>query len=219
MRLSNLARALAAGGVLSVAGAVAPAWAQDGDLRDQVSEIAAQVQARLLPLAQALDVSLPDVREQMDPLIRAAVPAEEPDAENWAFDMNFEVVVSVTDNGEAPADNRETVFNDAQACMVRYPEGGPVVHFRRIRLDGLRGHQCVLAGFEGDHAVLTSHTYVEGPDRHMNALYVATAEVEDDPAALLALVDPVVESNIALASAIADLGVAALPTARVRKAD
>lgn len=188
-------------------------------LADQVSDIARQMQDRLRPLAQALDVPFPDVRERMEPLIRAAVPAPPPGDADWAFDMSFDNTTSVTDNGAAPEEGRQSVFNDAQACIVRFPDRGPVVHFRRIRQEGLRGHQCVLAKVEGDAAVLFSETYVEGPDRHLTARYTAAATVAGDAAATLALVDPVVETNIALAAALAQLSLDGLPSARVRDGD
>lgn len=218
MRRITIALALTAGFVLA-----GPAAAQDPaaepPLVDQISDVARQLQDKLKPLAEALGVPFPDVRDRMDPLIRAAVPTPPPGATDWAFDMSFDNTNSVTDNGSAPAEGRQAVFNDAQACIARFPNGGPVVHFRRIRENGLRGHQCVMASVKGDTATLISETYVEGPDRHLTARYGAGATVRGDPAATLALVDPVVETNIALAEAIAQLGIDALPSARVRGDD
>lgn len=217
MRHFTIALALSAG--LALTGPAAAQSTAEPPLVDEVSDIARQLQDKLQILAAAVDIPFPDVRDRMDPLIRAAVPAEPEGAADWAWDMSFDNTNSVTDNGEAPTEGRQSVFNDAQACMARFPNGGPVVHFRRIREGNLRGHQCVMASVKGDTATLISETYVEGPDRHMTSRYGAGATVEGDPAATLALVDPVVETNIALAGAIADVSIAALPSARVRKAD
>lgn len=222
MRHLTIALALAAG-LASAGPAAAQEPAQDPAaepaLADQVSDIARRLQDKLRPLAEALDVPFPDVRARLDPLIRAAVPAPPPGGADWAFDMSFDNTTSVTDNGAAPEDGRQSVFNDAQACIARFPDRGPVVHFRRIRQGDLRGHQCVTAKVEGDAAVLVSETYVEGSDRHLNARYTAAAVVAGDPAATLALVDPVVETNIALAETIAQLSIDGLPSARVRDDD
>ena len=218
MRHLTIALALTAG-LASVDPVSAQEPTAEPPLADQVSDIARQMQDRLRPLAQALDVPFPDVRERMDPLIRAAVPAPPPGDADWAFDMSFDNTTSVTDNSAAPEEGRQSVFNDAQACIARFPDRGPVVHFRRIRQGDLRGHQCVLAKVEGDAAVLISETYVEGPDRHLTARYTAAATVAGDAAATLALVDPVVETNIALAAALAQLSLDGLPSARVRGGD
>lgn len=219
MRLHRSSLALAAGSLLLAGPAAAQQADRGQDLRDEVSEVAAQLQAKLRPLAEALGVPFPDVQARMDPLIRAAVPTPPAGGEDWAFDMSFESKTSVTDDGSAPAEGRRAVFNDAQACIARYPEQGPVVHFRRIRQGSLRGHQCVLATVKDDSATLLSETYVEGPDRHMASHYAAVASVEGDAVATLAAVDPVVETNIALAWAIAELSLAGLPSARVRDDD
>ena len=219
MRLHRSSLALAAACLMLAGPAVAQEADPAQDLRDEVSEVAAQIQTKLRPLAEALGVPFPDVQARMDPLIRAAVPAPPAGREDWAFDMAFESKTSVTDNGTAPTEGRRAVFNDAQACIARYPERGPVVHFRRFRQGVLRGHQCVLATVEGDTATLLSETYVEGPDRHMSSRYAAVASVEGDAAATLAAVDPVVETNIELAWAIAELSIAGLPSARVRDDD
>jgi hypothetical protein len=222
MRRITIALALAAGFALAgSAAAQEPAQdpAPEPPLADQVSDIARRLQDKLRPLAEALGVPFPDVRARLDPLIRAAVPTPPPGGADWAFDMSFDNTTSVTDSGAAPEEGRRSVFNDAQACIARFPDGGPVVHFRRIRQGGLRGHQCVMAKVEGDAAVLVSETYVEGPDRHLNARYTAAAVVAGDPAATLAAVDPVVETNIALAEAIAQLSIDGLPSARVRDDD
>ena len=53
----------------------------------------------------------------------------------------------------------------------------------------------------------------------MSSRYAAVASVEGDAAATLAAVDPVVETNIELAWAIAELSIAGLPSARVRDDD
>ena len=220
MRHLTIALALSAG-LASASGASALAQEPSAEppLADQVSDIARQMQDKLRPLAEAVGAPFPDVRDRMDPLIRAAVPTPPPGDADWAFDMSFDNTTSVADDAAAPETGRQSVFNDAQACIARFPGGGPVVRFRRIRQGELRGHQCVLASVKGDQAVLTSETYVEGPDRHLMARYTAAAVVDGDPAATLALVDPVVESNIALAEAIAQLGIDGLPSARVRRDD
>ncbi|WP_333591397.1 hypothetical protein [Brevundimonas sp.] len=218
MRHLTIALALAAG-LASADPAAAQEPTAEPPLADQISDISRQLLDKLRPLAQALGVSFPDVRDRMEPLIRAAVPTPPPAGADWAFDMSFDNTTSVTGDGAAPEEGRQSVFNDAQACIARFPDRGPVVHFRRIRQGGLRGHQCVLAGVAGDEAVLFSETYVEGPDRHLTARYTAAATVAGDAAATLALVDPVVETNIALAAAIAQLSLDGLPSARVRDGD
>ena len=222
MRHLTIALCLSAG--LALAGPVAaqePAQQPSAEppLADQVSDIARQMQDKLRPLAEAVGVPFPDVRDRMDPLIRAAVPVPPAGDADWAFDMSFDNTTSVTDSGAAPEDGRQSVFNDAQACIARFPDGGPVVHFRRIRQGSLRGHQCVMAKVRDDTAVLISETYVQGPDRHLTARYTAAATVAGDPAATLALVDPVVETNITLAETLAQLGIDGLPSARVRDDD
>ena len=213
MRHLTIALAVAAG-LASADPVAAQEPTAEPPLADQISDISRQLLDKLRPLAQALGVSFPDVRDRMEPLIRAAVPTPPPAGADWTFDMSFDNTTSVTGDGAAPEEGRQSVFNDAQACIARFPDRGPVVHFRRIRQGGLRGHQCVLAGVAGDEAVLFSETYVEGPDRHLTARYTAAATVAGDAAATLALVDPVVETNIALAAALAQLSLDGLASAR-----
>lgn len=195
--------------------AATPAAAQDvpditpENVAEQIGPLLAQLHEKLQPLAQAVGIEFPDLTARLDPLIRAAVPPPPPpEVKNWAFGMNFNNTTT-TSNAKGGPDDRKTVFDDAQDCVDAYPDQGVVVHFRRIRTGGLRGHQCVFAAYDGDLGGLRSRTYAEGADRHVVADYDAVATVENDPQAVRALTEPVVETNVALAVALADLAVEA----------
>lgn len=175
---------------------------------DSIPAIVAEMSARLQPLADSIGVDVSDLMVDVAPMMRAAFPVPPDGPEKWAFSFNFSNTNSVTDNGSAP-EGRKTVLADAQACAALYPLGGPVVHFRRIRRDGLIGHQCIMRAYEDSMGLLISETYAEGVDRHMSASYVAAATVENDADAARALFEPVLESNIGLAVELADLALEA----------
>lgn len=171
---------------------------------DEIPAILAGLSAKLQPLADSIGVDVSDLMREMEPMMRAAFPTPPADEASWAYSFKFENKNSVTDSGSA-TEGRQTVLADAQACAALYPLGGPVVHFRRIRRDGLIGHQCVMRTYEDSMGVLMSETYAEGADRHMSASYMAAGTVEDDPNAARALFEPVLDSNIGLAVELADL--------------
>lgn len=134
----------------------------------------------------------------------AAFPSPPAGEESWAYSFRFQNDTSVTGDGSA-TEERQPILPDAQACAARYPLGGPVVHYRRIRRDGLVGHQCVMRTYQESMGVLISETYAEGADRHMSASYRAAGTVRNDPDAVRALFEPVLDSNIGLAVELADL--------------
>lgn len=175
---------------------------------DQIAPMLGQLLEKLRPLAEAAGVAMPELIDDIGPMMRAAFPTPAEDIESWAFGLDFENTDSVTDNGSAP-EGREPILEDAQACAARYPEEGSVVHFRRIRRDGMTGHQCVLRRYDGDMGTLISQSYAEGVDRHMVATYKAAAST-NDPEDTRALMEPAVEANVALAITLADLSLDAL---------
>jgi hypothetical protein len=195
----------------------APAVAQEAEpsVADEMAPMLGQLFERMRPLADSVGVGMPVLTAQFEPLIRAAVPATPPGAagDNWAFDMSFSNRTAVTDDGSAP-DGRQPVYASAQACAAAFTDGA-VVHFRRIREGGLVGHQCILTFQDGEMGMLLSETYAEAPDRFVTASYRAGASVTDDPAAMRAAVDPVLEANVALAEAFADLALEAGIKAKV----
>lgn len=193
--------------------AATPAAAQDvpeitpENVAEQIGPLLAQLHEKLRPLADAVGIEFPDLTARLDPLIRAAVPPPPPpEVKNWAFGMNFNNTSTISD-AEGGPEGRKPVFDDAGDCLAAYPDDGVVVHFRRIRVGGMRGHQCVFARYDGDMGGLRSRTYAEGIDRFVVAEYDAAATVEDDAQGVRDLTEPVVETNVALAVALADLAV------------
>lgn len=177
-----------------------------------------EMAARLQPLAEALGVDVSDLSGRLEPMTRAALPTPSGGDTKWAFSFDFQNENTVSNGGTATGE-RQAILADAQACAARYPLAGPVVHFRRIRRDGLVGHQCVLMTYEDSMALLISETYAEGPDRHMTARYSAAATVEDAPDAARALFEPVLDPNIDLAVELADLALQSAVRAVAAPAD
>lgn len=170
---------------------------------DAVEPIISELVEKLRPLAASAGIELPDLMQNLGPLMRAAFPSPADDLEGWAFGLNFENSDSATDNGSA-TDGRQEILADAQACAARYPNAGQVVHFRRIRRQGMTGHQCALLTYDGPMGVLISESYAEGADRHMSASYDAAASTHAVETTR-ALLEPAVEANIALAITLSEL--------------
>ena len=192
----------------SGAGAQTPDPSPAAEALEEIPALIAELSAKLQPLAESIGMDVTDLTRQLEPMIRGAFPVPPEGDANWAYSFTFDNKNTVTDSGST-TEGRQTVLADAQACAALYPLGGPVVHFRRINRDGLTGHQCVLRTYDGSMGLLISETYAEGPDRHMSARYAAAASVEEDPDAVRALFDPVVDSNVSLAVELADLAVEA----------
>lgn len=180
----------------------APVSATDAGL-DAVEPIISELVEKLRPLAASAGIELPDLMQDVGPLMRTAFPSPPDDLEDWAFGLNFENSDSATDNGSA-TEGRQEILADAQACAARYPNAGQVVHFRRIRRQGMTGHQCALLTYDGPMGVLISESYAEGADRHMSASYDAAASTHDAETTR-ALLEPAVEANIALAITLSEL--------------
>ena len=174
---------------------------------DAIEPLMAELVEKLRPLAESLGVTLPELMRDLGPMMRSAFPAPAADLEGWAFGMNFRDSNAVNGDGSA-TEGRQPILADAQACAARYPDGGPVVHFRRIRREGMPGHQCVLRTYDGTMGMIISETYAEGADRHVNATYNAAAST-NDAEVTRALLEPAVDANIALAVRLADLALEA----------
>lgn len=199
--LAALALALAAA---PAARAQDPAPVPSGDAGlEAIEPIMNELVEKLRPLAASAGIELPDLMQNLGPLMRVAVPTPPDDLEDWAFGLNFENSESATDNGSA-TEGRQDILADAQACATRYPNAGQVVHFRRIGRQGMTGYQCALLTYDGPMGVLISETYAEGADRHMSASYDAAASTHDVETTR-ALLEPVIEANIALSVTLAEL--------------
>ncbi|MBA3049802.1 MAG: hypothetical protein KKE42_06525 [Alphaproteobacteria bacterium] len=212
MTIRSALAAAVVGAVLTLS-AASEAGAQDAaqgtrEALDSIPALVAEMAVKLQPLADSIGVDISDLMREMEPLMRVAFPTPPESEANWAYSFTFDNTNVVTRGGAAP-EGRQTVLSDAQACAALYPLGGPVVHFRRIRRDGLVGHQCIMRTYEDSMGVLISETYAEGADRHMSASYAAAGSVENDADAARALFEPVVDSNIGLAVELADLAVEA----------
>jgi hypothetical protein len=182
----------------------APSVTETGADLDALSAILGEMTVRLEPLAGSLGLEVTDLMREVEPMVRAALPTPPAGDAKWAYSFDFRNDTVVTSGGSATGE-RQAILADAEACAARYPLAGPVVHFRRIRRDGLVGHQCVLMTYEDSMGLLISETYAEGPDRHMAARYSAAATLEDGSDAARALFEPVLDSNIDLAVELADL--------------
>lgn len=169
----------------------------------------ASLMDQLRPLAAGAGLEFPDLAARVEPLVGAAIPMPPSSDVDWAFDITFDSKNTVAAAGSSPG-GRQTLLNDAQGCRIVAPEGGPVVHtvhFRRIQIGELDGHQCVMAGFHGETWVMVSYAYAEGSDRHLTAEYGAAGTIMNDPEAVRAWVEPVRDANIALAVALTDIAV------------
>lgn len=184
----------------------APADAATENPADIMTGMLAQLNEKLRPVAALAGIEHVDLTTRLEPLFRAAIPSVPTNGEDWSFNFNFNNVHSVTDDGSA-TDGRQALLRDAQACAEAYPAGGRVVYFRRIRQSGLVGQQCVLAAYQDDLGVLISLTYAEGLDRHVVGRYDVSASVTGSPEGVQAMLEPVLEANVILAIAFADLGI------------
>lgn len=207
--MTKIHTTLAAACAVLTLSAASQARAQDAaqetrEVLDSMPALIAQMTDKLRPLADSIGVDISDLMREMEPMMRAAFPTPPEGDASWAYSLRFENKNSVTGGGSA-TEGRQTILADAQACAALYPLGGPVVHFRRIRRDGLIGHQCIMRTYEDSMGVLISETYAEGPDRHMSASYAAAGSVENNADAGHALFEPVLDSNIGLAVELADL--------------
>lgn len=172
------------------------------DLMEQLNALAAQLGVEALPPVD-WDRFLND--------FSAALPMmPEGDERDWGSSVDFEFkTTQITTNGapgelDADDEDAQEIIGDAAGCISDQPNAR-VVHFRRIRQDDLRGHQCVFTlETDTDVWVLYSRTYAEGHGRRLSAKYGVAVSVEEDIAAARALGEPKIEAQVAVASSIAN---------------
>lgn len=220
---SRLKQAIATCALAAGLGLAVPALAQDpanesaaSSQADDLAELREQIPAlmeQLNVLATQLGVEeLPPV--DWDRFLNdfsAALPMmPEGDERAWGSAVDFEFkTTSVTTNGAAGEldgddEDAQAIIGDAAGC-IRDEPNARVVHFRRIRQEDLRGHQCVFtAETDTDVWVLYSRTYAEGHGRRLTARYGVAVAVEEDIAAARALGEPKIEAQVAVASSIAN---------------
>lgn len=160
-----------------------------------------------------------NVFETRLPASMVVVPADKADDDSyqWAGGLRFDSGYDVPEDGVLAADPTRLLYGDAQACS-QANGGRTVAHFRRIREGALRGHICTLGYMDGDKAMLTTRTVVEGGGRRAWSNFESVARVQDAPQAALELMEPVIEGNVALAEAFNEVMIRNLPLAAPNRA-
>jgi len=221
-RTSGLAAAL----VIALAGAAAPgANAQEvgsGPAHGSPEEMAAIFSEFTRQLeAFARENNLPTFNAEAQSVFETYVPASlvvipsdkaEDPTYFWASGLRFDSGYDVPADGPLAADPEHELYGDALECS-RANGNYSVAYFRRIRESGMIGHVCTLGYQEGDKAILRTRTVFQGGGRRAWRNFEARARVEGDPAAARALLEPVIEGNVALAEAFDAVMIRNLPLA------
>ncbi len=177
-------------------------------LIDQIEPFAAQnnIPAFTEEVRQILQTYLP--------ASMVVVPADKAadDSYEWAGGLTFDTGYDVPEDGVLVADPARAIYGDAQACSAANG-GRTVAHFRRIREGVLIGHICTVGYVEGDKAMLTTMTLVEGGGRRAWSNFDGYARVVNQPQSALDLMEPVIEGNVALAEAFDAVMIRNLPLA------
>lgn len=192
-----------------------PAASAQQTMADDLTELRTQLPAlmdQLNTLATQLGVEeLPPVDWDrfLSDFLAAMPMLAEGDGRDWASSADFDFTTTTVTTNDAPGElepeaDGQIVLGDASGCTVDHP-GAQVVHFRRIRQDDIRGHQCVIVlEPETETWVLYSRTFAEGHGRRLVAKYGVAVSAEGSGDLARALGEPKIEAQVAVASSIAN---------------
>ena len=163
---------------------------------------------------QAFNTEMRSALEAHLPASMVVIPEDkvEDESYNWAAGLHFESGYDVPVDGVLSPDPERVLYGDAQECS-RANENRSVAHFRRIREGGMVGHICMIGFQNEDKAILKTFTVFEGGGRRGWTNFESVARVDGDPAAARALIEPVIEGNVALVEAFDAVMIRNLPLA------
>lgn len=163
---------------------------------------------------QAFNAEMRGALEAYLPASMVVIPEDKADDETyvWTAGLHFESGYDVPVDGVLAPDPERPLYGDAQECS-RANNNRSVAHFRRIRKGGMIGHICMIGFQNEDKAILKTFTLFEGGGRRGWTIFESVARVEGDPEAARALIEPVIEGNVALVEAFDAVMIRNLPLA------